>query len=186
MKTINIDIPKIHCIRQQHDRISDEVYGLLLITTVSGQQINRPFARILPIRRDVRSKQIWRGLQQAENIELPDTASGLVVCLALYEKDDGAIYDKIVNEATGAPLSNSVPWQQILQELNVDLELVNGRWKEAASRATVRVLKHYRLEDALGVECFAIDLSSEEPDHFSREFTMKSRGGKYKVQIVLS
>ena len=185
---INIDITKIHCSHTTFELGKDEIYAAIFITALKkdGSGViptlegSKPlFGIVTDVEDGVEKGKIWRPTPNHFEVDVADDTESLGFSFALYEKDNGEIFEKMKEELTGVIEPEGFDFSQI--QLTTDFseipKIVFGVLKKA--------IVHFKQDDLLGVEEFVVPAEKLIGDDFPREFDYRRKKGQYEVGVTL-
>ena len=183
MKSLEIVIGKIHCVRTTMEIGKDEVYGLLLVSPVTTKGPLKPRGAVVPLRSKVFAGDMWDYKDLPFRFPLEEGVIGTNVSLVLYEKDNASIYNKLMNEANRKEVPASFPWDKLLSELDLS-DIVNPiAWASISMKIAIEVIKYFRQDDQIDDQSFTVAVPERKTDPFPRELTFAGRGGKFRIGL---
>ena len=186
---IDIDITKIHCSHTTFELGKDEIYAAIFVTALKkdGNGVtptlegSKPlFGIVTEVENDVEKGKIWRPTPNHFEVDVADDTESLGFSFALYEKDNGEIFDKMKNELTGVIEPEGFDFSQI-QLSNFDFSEITKILFGLLKKAIV----HFKQDDLLGVEEFVVPKEKLIGDDFPREFDYKRKKGQYELGVTL-
>jgi hypothetical protein len=190
MKTFELTVPKIHCVKKNDWFNKDKVYFVCIIIASNSNANTEPriaFTGISPV-----SKKIKKG----EMIELDlgkkwDFTIGsdevYNVSFGLYEYDKGDVYDAYSKEIKEIIKSGKIEWLEIIKK---EWDQVKQKFPNISIDDLIMVLPHFGLEifkelrkdDLLGKRDVSYEYD-EDTYRFNPEFDLKEANHHYKIQL---
>lgn len=189
---IKIEVPQIFAKEITHPKTDDdEIYLCYFVTLAkAGDENNK-----VEVKKYVSKKistvedHVWAGDHWAPKdldaeIDTGD-AKVLYVNMALYERDDGAIYKKL-KASSEAPIEpEDFDWSCVTlpSDFTSPMEWIKAVWKLVCG-----VFSYFRQDDLIGEQSFACGLTAEMAKVWSgtRELKFKRYGGDYRVTVKLT
>lgn len=191
---LKVEILKIRCERTTYEFSYDEVYFALFIATakqvggdiVPGSSENALFGEVSEVKERVKAGSIWR--PELNNIETDiGDAEAVSVSFALYEKDNGDLYENLKTNVSGAIDYSKTDWPK---EIPLPTSVPTGiaGWAQlvlSLSPLIKSIINYFRKDDLLGD--IQINLNTADPDlSFPREFEIRKQAGKYTITLLLT
>ena len=190
MKII-IDILKIRCARTTIELGKDEIYAAVFLTALkkegntftSALKPSKPlWGVVTDIERLVVKNKIWKPTQNHFEISIDNDTEAIGFSFALYEKDNGKIFEKMKQEMTGPIEPEGFVFSSI--ELPEDITDPNKVAKFLFDLLKKAII-HFRQDDMLDVKEFVESLEKLNGDEFPREFRFERKRGIYDMSILI-
>ncbi|WP_221391658.1 hypothetical protein [Dyadobacter sp. NIV53] len=185
---IAIDITKIHCTRTTFELGADEIYAAIFVTAlkkdgsgvVTTLKDSKPlFGIVTDVQSDVKKGKIWLPSPNHFEVDVADDTESVGFSFALYEKDNGEIFDKMKQELTGIIEPEGFDFSQI--PLTIDFSQITKILFGLLKKAVI----HFKQDDLLGVEEFVAEKGKLIGDEFPREFDYKRKKGQYELGVTI-
>jgi hypothetical protein len=185
---LQIEIESIKCKRTTREWSKDEVYFLLLVASAKKNgnyvvPIGQPvYGKVSEVKKEFDSDSLpWR--PSLNNIEIDiENAEAMAVTFALYEKDNGSLYEQLQKKANGVISADEYEFPKIKIPKNKPEE--KSDWIEiilAALNVVISLVKHWKKDDLIGQK--EIPLEKSNVDEFSRPFELIGNRGKYQINL---
>ena len=179
---LTVRIPKIRCNKDTFEIGADEIYFLLLVSSVNSEagspaETTKFYASVSEVKSGVTEDVQW--VPDLNNVTVDIGDANLVsVMVALFEKDDGVIYDKLLAN----PYEHVKPDGFILP-LPDDLTL--GAAIKWLLKLSWNTFKYFKQDDPLGEDGVVANVSDPNLP-LPREFKFKKFGYDYHMMVDLS
>ena len=190
MKVI-IDILKIHCSRTTIDEFNpDEIYSALFLSAlkinanevVSTLEGSKPlWGVVTDVETLVKRGDTRLPTPNHFEIDIADDTKVLGFKLALYEKDKGAIFEKMKNELTGIIKPEGFDFDSITLPDGFDIISIIKALFGILKKAII----HFGQDDLLGEAEVVSPIENLVNDAFPREFEFKKHGSKYEMSVAI-
>lgn len=190
---LQIELPKIRCKKATYEFSQDEVYFVIFVfkakkdqTDVAVLKNQMIYGQVSEVTTHVKSNTIWRPTLNDINIDLEDN-DAFCVTFALYEKDDGEIYQKIKEKLTG--IIDPEPFFKGWDIGMGDLPTSTADWVKIVKlilKLGKRCINYFKQDDLLGSFSVVTTVDDKEKIGFPMEYELKKQLGTYQVSLLLN
>lgn len=191
MKTIQITVPKLHCVKKNDLLNKDKIYLVMIITATKADGSGNPrivFSGLSGIsefrKNDIKVFDL--GTRWSFNLNDDEVFN---ISFGVYEQDKGDVYKQYLREITEIIETDGMTYTDMISEL----------WDALKDKVTtlnlvsillllpevgLKILKEFRKDDLIGRR--TITFKANDPDmFFTPEFDLKDAESFYKIQIKL-
>lgn len=189
MSKLSLTFPNVHCNQITEPRdASDQTYFVVLPSLLSKpKEWEDPKVRNLPgvlsewdvgVQPGNNYRPVLREGRKELLIDVPENTEKLIVCVAMAERDDGSMYDKLVSDPR---VSFPVPteWSDIKRVVPGDITSIAG-WAGNIAELLFGVLKDWIGDDLIAVRTFEVDVTKAHGTDY-RQFS--GSGGDYVLNV---
>jgi len=192
MKTIQITVPKVHCVKKNDLLNKDKVYLVLIVNALKADVNVSPrvaFCGLSPIaefkKNDIKILDL--GTKWSFNLEEGEAFN---ITFGLYEKDNGKAYNDYLKKITEIVETNGMTYSDALMKVWDKLKdkLTSLNWISLLTllpEVGLEILKNFREDDLLGRR--TITFKYDDPNmQFVPEFDLTDAESFYKIQLKLT